>query len=132
MKKLVWAQITAGLVMGFLLGGAFGLRQARQGVPEWMRYSRQEEDERMLRLFSEELGLTDAQREKVKVLLDSASQQTRALRAETRPRFRAIRAETSRGVRALLDEPQAARFDAIEKEWEVQKEQWRKKRDGGA
>lgn len=130
MSKPAWAQITAGLVAGFLLGGAFGMWRARSEVPEWMRYSREERSERMLRQFSEELALTPAQQAEVKRALDSASEQTRALRADTRPRYRAIRAEMSRAIRALLDESQAQRFDAIEKEWEARKKGW--SREGGA
>ena len=124
MSKLAWAQITAGLVAGFLLGGAFGMWRARSEVPEWMRYSREERSERMLRQFSEELKLTPAQQVEVKRALDSASAQTRDLRADTRPKYRTIRAEMSRAIRALLDESQAQRFDAIEKEWEARKKHW--------
>lgn len=131
MSKLAWSQITAGLVAGFLLGGAFGHWQARREIPDWMRHSQEEKSERLLRHFSEELELTDAQRAEVKTILDSASVQTRALRAETRPRFRAIRAEMSRGIRALLDEEQAKRFDALEREWDARKEHWIEKKDGG-
>ena len=121
MSKPAWGQITAALVAGFLLGGAFGLWRAGQQVPEWMRYSHEQRNERMLRQFSEDLKLTPAQQAEVKRALDSASEQTRALRADTRPRYRAIRAEMSRAIRALLDEEQAKRFDAIEREWEARK-----------
>ena len=132
MSKPAWAQITAGLMAGFLLGGAFGVWRARSEVPDWMKYSREERNERMLRQFSEELRITPAQQAEVKRALDSASEQTRAWRADTRPKYRAIRAEMSRAIRALLDEEQTKRFDAIEKEWDARKEQWGKKRDGGS
>lgn len=126
MSKLAWSQITAALVVGFLLGGAFGHWQARREIPDWMRHSQEERSERLLRHFSEELKLTGAQQAEVKKILDSASVQTRALRAETRPRFRAIRAEMSKGIRALLDAEQMKRFDAMEKEWDARKKNWEK------
>ena len=129
MMNPAWRQIAAGLAVGFLLGGVFGVWRAQQKAPEWIRYSREEKSDRLLRRFSEKLKLTDTQRVEVKKALDSASVQTRALRAETRPRFRAIRAEMSRAIRAFLDEGQAKRFDEMEKEWNARKERWESKTD---
>ncbi len=124
MKGLAWKQVAVALTIGFLLGGGFGLWQARRHRVSWMQYLPDQKKEKMLQRFVDELKLTDAQKAKVKNILGSTIDQTEALRAEMSPKFRAIRDEMEREIQALLTEDQRKRFEAMETHWEARKKRW--------
>lgn len=121
MKKLAWKQITAGIIIGFFLGGGFGAWQDRQQAARWMQFSSEQKKEQILGRFSRELKLTPDQQAQVKKILNSTYDQTQTLQAEIRPKFRAIRSEMRQEVRVLLTPEQAKRFDVMEAKWDARK-----------
>ena len=121
MKTLAWKQITAALVIGFLLGGGFSMWQARQGFGHWMRYPKDQKKERLLKRFVTELRLTDSQKAQVENILGSTMDQMEALRAEMHPKFKALRGEMRHEIRAILTDQQQKRFETMETEWDARR-----------
>ena len=123
--KIAWKQITAAVVLGFLLGGGFGFWMAERGSPFHIKRSPEERKERFLKKFVSELQLTDSQTAEVKKILDSSSDQMGTVRSEMRAKFKAIRSEMKKEIEPLLTEDQRRRFDKMEEEWEARKKRWR-------
>ncbi|MCM8794336.1 MAG: hypothetical protein NC819_00805 [Candidatus Omnitrophica bacterium] len=119
--KLAWKQITMALVVGFLLGGGFGLWMARQQVPSWARYTPEQKKEQMLQEFARELKLTDSQKEQIKRILDSSVDQMEFVRSEMRQKFQAVRSDMKAQIDPLLTGEQRELFKKIEAKWEARK-----------
>ncbi len=123
--KLHWKQIAAAVVIGFLLGGAFGLCLGQQKARAWARQTPEQKKEKMLQKFAAELKLTDQQKTEAKKILDSTVDQMESARSEMRRKYQAIRAEMRSGMQTILKDDQRARFDKMEAEWEARKKRWK-------
>ncbi|PIQ82289.1 MAG: hypothetical protein COV76_04515 [Candidatus Omnitrophica bacterium CG11_big_fil_rev_8_21_14_0_20_64_10] len=124
-NQLAWKQIAVAVTVGFLLGGGFGLWQGRREGPRWMHRAPEERKERVIKRFTAELQLTEAQAVEVRRIISESHDRLQALRDRVRPDFRAVREEMKRRIRALLTEEQIPRFEAMETRWEARKKGWR-------
>ncbi len=123
--KLNWRQIAVTVVIGFLLGGVFGLCLGNLKAHAWARSTPEQKKARMLGKFAAELKLTDGQKAEAKKILDSTVDQMESARSEMRQKYQAIRAEMKGGMQAILKDNQRVRFDKMEAEWEVRKKRWK-------
>ena len=124
MKNLAWKQITAGLVIGFLLGGLFGLWQTKSSYKHWMWKSPEQKKERLLNKYTNRLKLDENQQAEVEQILDASLKQMGDLKAELRPKYKAAWKDLKARIRAVLNETQVEEFNKMEAEWQARKKHW--------
>ncbi len=125
MTTTAWKPITAAAVIAFLLGTGFGSWQVQRRFFCIPKYSAEQKKEKLLARFVSELKLTADQTKRVEQILNTKTERMEALRAEVRPRFKTIRTEMKQEISAILTAEQRVRFEAMEREWEARKKNWR-------
>ena len=117
--KIQWNQVIVALVVGLLLGAAFGVSRGRpfQGAPR----GGDQHYQRMLERFNRKLKLTPQQKEEVARILAAKRAKLEALETQTKPKFEEVRAATNSEIRQLLLAEQQVKFDAMRSRWEARR-----------
>ncbi len=110
-----------------LLAGVIGALIGAAITPPLMHWhfrhfwNREKMHDRMLKIFSSRLSLTDEQHGKISVILDETRTKLTQLREETRPKFEAVRNETREKIRPLLNSDQLKKFERLDAELEARR-----------
>jgi len=124
--KIDWKQVTFSLLIGALLGFAFGTWVMKHHFPGYRwgdkRYSR------MLKYFNSKLDLSETQKEKVKGILDSKRKKVKELRKELRPRWKTMHENTREEIRKILNPEQKEKFRALEAKMDARRKKRQEKR----
>ncbi|HEX5035954.1 MAG TPA: periplasmic heavy metal sensor [bacterium] len=107
-----WKTLLAGFLIGLIAGGGWGAWYAKEHGHFWDKPGGREV--RLLKEFTRELDLTDAQRASVSAILQSQRGRIKAIRSEIRPRMEEIREQAGGEIRALLGPDQQERFDVLQ------------------
>jgi hypothetical protein len=107
-----WKTLLIGFLVGLLAGAGWGAWFGGGRFGRWDRSERREE--RILRHFTQELGLNSEQRSAVGELLRGQREQIRSVREELKPRMDAVRETTRAQIRALLSPEQIEKFEKFE------------------
>jgi hypothetical protein len=106
-KILVFAVFFIGIATGILIMNFYETRVAGQtGVPD-----SRNRGPRQVERVHDYLGLDQAQREQVNIILEEGRKEVRQLRMESRPRMEAIEAQTHARIRAVLTPDQLTRYE---------------------
>jgi hypothetical protein len=106
-KALAWSLLTATFLVGVAVGGV-GMA-AWAGDDDGRRRHPRERVSYSDRL-QQELALTPAQLESVRVILDRREEQMRQLWSEVHPQFDTLRAQIREEITGILDEEQRGKF----------------------
>ncbi len=128
MKKL---SLIAAMVLGGLLAcSTVAMAQDNNATPKKGGKGRFTVEQRMERMSSE-LNLTDAQKPKVKEVLEESSKQMQGLRDlsqdERRSKFQSIREEENKKLKAILTPDQMEKYTKMQEE--MRKKGGKKKAD---
>ena len=110
--KIQWVHLAAALLLGMLMGAAFGPFIMFRHPPGMMLRGRM--PERMLDRFAEKLDLTPEQKARVGGIFEANRPKMDALLAESRAKFDEVRKAASRQIREILTPEQRKKMDALE------------------
>ena len=125
-KILVFAVFFVGIITGMLIINFYETRVA--GSPPETKDNRGRSDilQRDVNRVHEYLGLDEAQRERVNLILEEGRDQVRQLRAETRPRVQAIEENTQSRIRGVLNPDQIERYEKFRRDVRERRNQSRR------
>lgn len=119
-----WKTLLTGFLLGLIAGGGWGAWYAKEHGHLWDKPGGREA--RLLKEFTRELDLTEAQRQSVGAILQGQRERIKSIRSEIRPRMEEIRDQAGGEIRALLSPDQQGRFDVLQ---ERMKEERRKREE---
>ena len=86
-------------------------------------------NEHLLDKFTEELSLTPAQQDTLKVMLDEIKEKHREVRRQSYQEYKRIREEFEQKFSSILTQDQAARYKEMIEEFEREREKYKKRKD---
>ncbi len=86
-------------------------------------------NEHLLDKFTEELSLTPAQQDTLKVMLDEIKEKHREVRRQSYQEYKRIREEFEQKFSSILTQDQAARYKEMVEEFEREREKHKKRKD---
>jgi Spy/CpxP family protein refolding chaperone len=118
-----WKTLLAGFLIGLVAGGGWGAWYMNERGRQWDRPGGREA--KLLKEFTHELDLTDAQRKAVADILQAQREKIQAIRGEIKPRMEEIRERASGEIKLLLQPDQQKRFEVLKERMQEE----RRKRD---
>ena len=125
-KILVFAVFFVGIITGMLIINFYETRVAGSPPDTSDRRGRSSELQRDVNQVHDYLGLDQAQRERINLILEEGRNEVRQLRAETRPRVQAIEENTQAQIRAILNPNQVERYEKFRRDLRERRDQSRR------
>ena len=115
-KILVFTVFFVGIITGMLIINFYETRVAGSAPDMSDNRGRSSDLQRDVNRVHDYLGLDQAQRERVNLILEEGRNQVRQLRAETRPKVQAIEENTQSQIRSVLNPDQIERYEKFRRD----------------